>query len=143
MSVYSYGLPYRKSYYVKRPWQYVRHQWSQLKWFYQRGSRGYADCDVWSIDAYIVHWLPAALRQLKKENHGHPTSVCNEDIDWTTHIDCKGEERWEALLEEMASGLEMAFVLQDRWISDRDSLEWRKFDRAMQLIHKHFFELWD
>jgi hypothetical protein len=44
---------------------YVKYKW-------QRAQRGWADCDVWSLDGYLIEWLPDALQRLKDTKHGIP-----------------------------------------------------------------------
>ena len=73
---------------------------------YQRATRGYADCDVWSIDDYLNSWLPSALRDLK--GTAHPclgNGVCPSDCDCDT--------QWDAKLETMALGFEASQRLND------------------------------
>jgi len=71
-----------------------------VKWWYQRASRGYADCDVWSLDSYLNSFLPKALRQLKRDAIGHPATV-------------QGLKTWLNLLEKMALGFESSHRLED------------------------------
>lgn len=46
-----------------------------IKYFIQRGRRGWANCDTWSLDSYLNGWLPSALRYLKAHKHGTPCSM--------------------------------------------------------------------
>lgn len=39
---------------------------------YQRGTRGWADEDTWSLDYYILSWLPDALEKVAEDSHGAP-----------------------------------------------------------------------
>lgn len=88
----------------------LRYQFRWIKWWYQRAKRGYADCDVWSIDYYLNSFLPRMLRQLKDETHGHPSSV-------------KGFKTWQGILEKIALGFEASQRLanSDNWVLNEGS----------------------
>lgn len=43
-----------------------------IRAFIQRGRRGWADQDVWSLDGYLNSWLPDALRRLRDTKQGVP-----------------------------------------------------------------------
>lgn len=49
----------------------VRRVYRQVRWFWQRGRRGYSDLDAVSLDAYLCSWLPDAIRQIGQ--YSHPT----------------------------------------------------------------------
>lgn len=135
----------------------------ELRWFWQRGWRGYADSDIWSIDYFLLTILPPMLRKLAKDKHGYPAMLYQgKDLDGQ-----KGSKMWQDILEKMAYG----FELRNRWESDypavvgemRDGKEyydfkdkaWRAkfdkkqkevnkaFDESMKLFSKYFFALWD
>ena len=67
---------YNKTFCLTHPHVIIRQCYLHVKWFIQRGWRGYADCDVWSIDWYLCGWLPGALRQLANNVHGVPGDMC-------------------------------------------------------------------
>jgi hypothetical protein len=84
-----------------------------IKWFMQRGKRGWADCDVWSLDYYLDGWMPDALRKLKKDKHGIPTNVFPTGPEYTrkdgnpnkaaTDI---ARKRWDKILSDIIAGFE-------------------------------------
>ncbi len=50
-------------------------------WFvapYQRLTRGYADKELWSLDASIAQWVLPRLRAYKEANCGHPSDLTEE-----------------------------------------------------------------
>lgn len=137
------SLTYRKSYYVKHPIVLMQTIYRNLKYYHQRGKRGYADCDVWSLDRYLAEWMPEALSSLIKQLHGHPTTLCPCDTDHLTHKNCNGDEVWPAILAEIRDGFLAARIIEDTWDFDRGSDNWKKFDRGMELFHTHYHSLWD
>lgn len=38
----------------------------KIKWFIQRGSRGYADCDIYDLDYWFEKTFIPMLKELKK-----------------------------------------------------------------------------
>jgi hypothetical protein len=97
-------------------WLDPRTYWYWAKYKIQRANRGWADCDIWSLDWYLSSWLPDALRRLKDTKHGTPFSVFPEEqefIDETgnpTEQACEiAKKRWDEVLCKMIAGFE-AFV---------------------------------
>lgn len=52
-----------------------------IKWFFQRGIRGYADCDVWDIDYWFLNTIIPMLKQFNKTKHGYPGNITAEEWD--------------------------------------------------------------
>lgn len=84
-----------------------------IKYFAQRGRRGWADCDTWSLDYYLDGWLPDALRHLKKTKHGTPMGMFPtepEYIDETGNPTEAAHEiaiaRWDATMDKMIAAFE-------------------------------------
>jgi len=81
------------------------------KHFVQRGSRGWADYDTWSLDWYLAGWLPAALRHLKEHKHGVPgtmfeDSELDENYSPTKEGMAAGVARWDAVMDKVIAGFE-------------------------------------
>jgi len=127
---------------------------SKIKWFYQRGQRGWADCDVWSVDYYLVRILPSMLRRLAVTSHGHPPEI--------------GSDKWTKLLKELADDIglmkqilefERCFYSNDPGVQESvqriaekaSSSDYRMFTKEEQRRHdtifsrlnKYFYSLWD
>lgn len=68
-----------------------------IKYLWQRAFRGYADCDLWSIDYYLATIIAPMLAWLAKNSCGYPG---NGEMD--------APEKWKAKLEEIAEGFEAA-----------------------------------
>lgn len=134
---------------------------------YQRATRGFADCDTWSLDGYVANVMPKALQHLKDNTHGYPSGL--------------SEKRWAAILDIMIDGFNAAnkldgsvpdefvydrhpvLIARDRkaeestghlrWINetivDHPEFEkWNKeqhriFNKGMKYFTKYFFNLWD
>ena len=66
---------------------------NSIKFFFQRGARGYCDKDVWSIDTWFLDIMPKMLRQLKTETHGAP---CLSGVSSEEYFD-----KWKEILNRM------------------------------------------
>ena len=121
---------------------------SNIRDFWQRGRRGYAYTDVWSLCSYLADWLPAALRQLKEKHVGVPNECIEAvggDIKNPGEVLEKADELWIARLEQMAQGFE-AFSKEDACgLQDEEQVKKiRKLqDTGIRLFAEHFMNLWD
>lgn len=101
------------------------------KWLWQRATRGWADCDVWSIDYYLNEVIPAMVRHLKETTMGRPCGI--------------SEKKWDEILEKIASGFEANDALFDYYPKDgagyQDVL--KKSKEGMKLFVKYYNNLWD
>jgi len=127
------------------------YQLKKLKNFYQRGKRGWAEEDVWSFDTYLAKIIRDSIRHLAKNNIGCPSEFYDAD---KVNNEC---QRWEELLEEIASGFDAylddcAFDLRKRLEKGKIVTELdkavelnrrEKVDRAFDLLKEHFPGLWD
>ena len=125
---------------------------SKVKWFYQRGSRGWSDRSAWSIDTWLVDNLIPMLERLKNDKHGIPASMYRKkdlfEIEYSTdEADVLAEERWDDILDEILHGLKCAKKIQDSDYDWKDKKLIKRLNkssqRSFELIGKHLFSLWD
>ena len=131
-NVFSFRSGYRAfSSYWWKYWLTLRTYTQPLIWSYQRVTRGWADCDTWSLDDHLNTWLPDALERLKSTGHGYPNELT--------------EEKWNKILDKMAEG----FRANARLVGFDDKQSWdRKADQklwkdGMKLFVKYYNGLWD
>ena len=105
----------------------------KIKWFFQRGSRGWADCDWWNMHSYVSDMMPELIRKLKN-GHGCPSEFYDKGV--------KNDEchKWYEILEEMAQGFEAAKFLDTcgyhKWV-DADKGKMLEIDtEAMENARK-------
>lgn len=79
---------------------------NEIKYFYQRGKRGYSDRDLWSVHEYMSEVFPAMVRNLKgdKVGHGHPSMA-------------RSQEEWDVILEQIAEGFKAHSLLDSEWVA--------------------------
>lgn len=125
---------------IERIWDRITDIPKEIKWFIQRGKRGYADCDIWGLDSHLASWMPEAIRDLAGLKNSYPSG--------------RGmtAKKWEKELEEMAKGFE-AVRKQDELFFDKkwsfkkykkksEALE-KVRTKGMELFVKRFHDLWD
>lgn len=96
----------------------------QIKWFIQRGKRGYADGDVWNFDSYLSSVIIGGLKDLRKNTHGYPSGLT--------------EAEWDETLARIIEGFSQ--TADD--IEDRPEAK-RKFNNGFVEFRYWFHGLWD
>ena len=124
----------------------------EIKWFFQRGKRGWADCDIWSFDYYLSGIIINGLKQLKKDSYGCPSEFYDKT---RTNDECW---KWKEILEEMIQGFEAAKTLNDCFFTkvvkkdgrlvkkidiEQEKQLTKKFERGISLFGKYYLGLWD
>ena len=147
-------------------WKYAFNpvnNWRALHWYYQRATRGWADCDVWGLDSYICAVLIPALEHLRKTKHGVPMpddAVFDPNTgDATAEEFARWGEVWNIRLDEMIAGFRAADALINGsdhvdYLNDNgvfDMEKWKIWHKEQERIRqvgftvftKHFLSLWD
>ena len=104
----------------------------RIKWFCQRGWRGYSDFDVWSFDYYLAEVISKGCLQLAKETHGYPHESSPEEWDKTLKQISKEFEDYNKIME-----LEEGYEHFSREEYDK------KVNDMFELLKKNFGSLWD
>lgn len=104
-------------------------QW--IKWSWQRAFRGYADCDLWSIDFYISEILSNMIKDFRENTHGYPNELTPED--------------WDKILEKIENGFNASKKIQNMEYEGTEEYEalHKIFDEGMDLFKEWYFGLWD
>jgi hypothetical protein len=125
-------------------WEWIEIYWHRYIWFplsdiprniksfFQRGIRGYADSDVWSMHYYLSKVILNMLIDLKKNKHGYPATWDHDKKKWDYN-----EKRWDNILDEMIAG----FAIIRKCEEGNDDIEYgahlsqkekRRIESAMQ-----------
>jgi len=132
--------------YSTKPWVYFHDLWLQVKWFCQRGARGYADNSVWSVDWYLSSFMGNALRDLSKQVHGVPLIETGRPLDPHDPNDCDTltMEEWKATILYIAETFDLARKIQDYDIPGEEMpAAMKRFKQGMAMFTEYFFNLWD
>lgn len=105
----------------------------EVKYFIQRGYRGYSDRDRWGLSYYLATWLPKALREIKNKHTGvsigFASDVTGPSFDWTSVTD----EDWERIRESFRASLEAMAVGFEAHNTLENDLPMPGSDRAKEL----------
>lgn len=107
----------------------VRSHWRQLRWYWQRATRGWADCDTWGMSTYLCEVVIPMLQRLKRTK-GTPGAFVPDTYDAAVSdeeaeaVVSQGRVAWHAALDEMIAGFTAAAALDDgppeRFFTERD-----------------------
>lgn len=92
--------------YRKWIWPWWKHYLSPSTYYYyvkykwQRANRGWADCDIWSLDCYLAEWLPDALQKLKQDKHGTPIQVFPSEPEYLKTDGNANELGWKIAIQK-------------------------------------------
>uniref|UniRef100_A0A6M3KZI9 Uncharacterized protein n=1 Tax=viral metagenome TaxID=1070528 RepID=A0A6M3KZI9_9ZZZZ len=108
-----------------------------IKMFWERGTKGYCYCDLWSFDNWLSKVIASGLREFKSKTTTYPNDIDN----W---------EEWLSILDEMIE----CFEEQPRDINNfegdflvtydrRVAIKKTKLHRGLELLEKYYYDLWD
>jgi len=131
-----------KLYYkIRRGLDDVRRFPQKIKYFIQRGRRGYDDTSFWSGDTYLAKVIAGVLHDLADNMHGCPSrgdymiEEPSSENSWIGEFDF---QLWEDDLRKNA-------VLFDQYAESRFDLaeEELEIDEALAFFIENFGSLWD
>lgn len=104
-------------YELRRKKDIPRDTYNKIKWFIQRGKRGYADCDIWNFSGYLSNILVNGLKELKDQVHGHPISIDCSHHTVDIEGESKGTKKWKKIIDKMIWTFEVTNKILERdWI---------------------------
>lgn len=160
------------------PWTYPSNWWKNVRTFFrnirfgwQRATKGFCDRDVWNLDGYYMDLFHVTLRHLAEHHYGFPgVEPFETDEKWTEFLYDLSFKFYQANEENEFFPTPCA----DKWCewlrehpsshpwNDKDDGEvnpynaemyeeskenWEKqkavFDEAWKMLGEHFFSLWD
>jgi hypothetical protein len=105
----------------------------EIKSFFQRGWRGYADSDIWSFDWYLRIVLSNGLKKFRKDPTGYPG-----------HGEANTPKKWKKILKEMESGFRAVLEEDEKTgFGPKMNAAYKKEDKSLKLLSKWFGSLWD
>lgn len=119
-------------YRVKRT---IRDRYYRVKYFWQRGKRGYSDLDWYDIDLWFIRTMPRLLREILEKGNSYPEGFG----------DVQTIEDWRGILREMIYYLENMNedkVSAELAIEETDIIEIAKrTEEIIEFNKEHFFIL--
>jgi len=103
----------------------------EVEWFIQRGKRGWANCDVWSLHSYLSEVIRGTIHQLSLYNQP-PGDMSSED--------------WYMVLRDIENGFDAFEKMEEVACPKSSNGQWdnwsMEFERGMDLLKEHYFYLW-
>jgi hypothetical protein len=108
----------------------------EIKFFFQRRTRGWDDSDLWNLDVSLAKVILPRLKAFAANHAGYPGSL----------TEGKGEEEWQSMLDRMVAGFD--FIANSKMWSDFENIEEgmaaeKEAYEAVELFGKWFGGLWD
>lgn len=142
-------------YNLLRPIELVQGIFSELKWAYQRLTRGWDDRVCWSIDYWLDYMMPDILNQFKEIKNSIPMFCLDEfnhdeNYNYTPENEEKAIKNWNNIIDDMIVGFkaskylrdDLEFVDREQYKTASDDLEELR-KKGMYLFVNHYGDLWD
>jgi len=144
------------SWYWIHPIAFFEDAYKEVKSFIQRGLRGYADCDYWSVDDYLNIVISGLIKKLREHVHGCPNEfVYDENLKKTQSVE-DGCKDWEEILLVIEESFRLNWYLSNECYFSKHSdykegmsyIDFIKDDSefieyGMQLFILFYNSLWD
>lgn len=99
-----------------------------IKYFYQRGTRGFSDADTWNLSHYYANVIANSLEHMRDHSTGYPALK-----EWDELTPDQRYEQWQRELTMIAEGFRHHSKDMDNTVPEET---WKKF--------QYFFNsLWD
>ena len=130
---------YNYAAYLLKPHHYIHDLYLQVKWFIQRGRRGYSESDIWGWCSHHARVTVGVLTYLKEHKHGYPIGLT--PTKWSHKLDVM-IDGFQAMLDEEDD------VTSYKRLSRRDHLKLirtrqRKLRLALKYFGIYYWNLWD
>ena len=97
--------------------KFIKNIPKKIKWFFQRGFRGYSDKDIWNIDKWFLNTIIPMLKQLKKEKNGYPIYMT--------------EQQWDIILDNMIDSFKES---TDEYCSEKNEYQEEYYNKKYSHI---------
>jgi len=128
--------------------------YNTIKWFIQRGIRGYSDFDTWDLDGYLSKVIKNSVIDLQKNGCGLPND-CNEK-EWdeimnkiiitfhTSELIAEGRYIYFSTYEhDYKNYAQFKKVLKDTKVFVMSYDDCKRYEKGWELFKKYFNNLWD
>lgn len=101
--------------------------WNEVKWFFQRGFRGYDDRLFWAMDEYLSPIIVAGLKNLRKNALGYPAGITSQN-------------KWNKILDKMIFSFEYD---KFEYPFKKTMKDLNKVEEGHKLFAEYYSALWD
>lgn len=143
---------------IYRILDFIKYLPKEIKWFFQRGFKGYCDRDVYGIDNWFENVIIPMLEQLQKIKQGYPINMTEKqwDIALSNMIYCfkestekycseKNEYEDEYTKDLFNSREEFNEELRNKWLKREEEIEMyreKMKNEALEMFSKYYYDLW-
>src|SRR3990167_4476436 len=149
-------------------WLNPKEYYRKIKFFIQRGIRGWAECDAWDWYSYNAKVNCEVLKWLKEHKHGHPVAMFEytEQRNPSDMEERIARDKWKEIINKMIFAFEqIKYDSYDgnliKWYEGRDDADYKSFikkysetklqtkeeydlvQEGLQLYIKYYESLWD
>lgn len=113
---------------LNKSYRWIKHSTTKkrdVRFLYQRLTRGWDDGDTFSLDASLAEVILPRLKRFKELNCCHPTDLAPEE--------------WDTILDKMIAAFEFA-ASEERWLAS--PTEYQKHQEGLDLFAQHYWSLW-
>lgn len=72
-TVFTY--PYARNFYLRHPFKLIKHFCANIKYAWQRATKGYCTQDTWDIDVWFLKTMPSMLYELAEKGNSYPEQL--------------------------------------------------------------------
>ena len=148
MNIFSFGI------YSHNPrwWLHnIKQFFKNIKYAWQRATRGFSDPDCWEFDSYLSRIISGGLKTLDKNRHGFPTELYSQLGEEDGH------QEWSKLLSEFSAKMEKYEQLKSseyppgnlppeaimEWYENNQKEAENAWNGAIDLLKKWHNDMWD
>lgn len=132
---------YNMRYKVKCFFDILQH-FRNIKYFIQRGRRGWANCDCWGLDQYLAKVISESTKHLANNHSAYPSDLTDEE--WTCILDLMS---YYFSLVDTESLWDNVDIKNKKEFCSTADIEIAQLELArkngMELLKEHFYNLWD
>ena len=125
----------------------------EIRWFFQRGKKGYCDKDLWELNTWFATTFSNMLKEFSEMAVDYPPGFPDFDVNTAPegqimpHNICDSEERennkqylaWKAAIKETA---DLFADTGGYWIDIPSEKAKMSCNKAFEFLKKNFFDLW-
>lgn len=148
MNIFSFGI------YSHNPrwWLHnIKQFFKNIKYAWQRATRGLSDPDCWEFDSYLSRIISSGLKTLDKNRHGFPTELYSQLGEED------GDKEWSKILSEISAKMEKYERLKSsecppdnlspeairEWYENNQKEAESAWNCAIDLLKKWHNDMWD
>lgn len=148
MNIFSFGI------YSHNPrwWLHnIKQFFKNIKYAWQRATRGFSDPDCWEFDSYLSRIISGGLKTLDKNRHGFPTELYSQLGEED------GNQEWSKILSEISAKMEKYERLKSseyhpgnlppeaimEWYENNQKEAENAWNGAIDLLKKWHNDMWD